>query len=81
MSVILWVGGGVPSDHLPIMDRNSPYRDPPGPLCTETFTAHRPNPRTCSNLLSMRHVRLASGQLTSYWNAFLLPPANECAGR
>ena len=35
------------------------------------LTVHTP-PQTCSNLLMMKHVRLASGWLVSYLNAFLL---------
>ena len=35
------------------------------------LTVEGPLPRACSNLLIMNHVRLASEQLASYWNAFL----------
>ena len=36
-----------------------------GPHCTGT-----PLIRTCSNLFTVKHVRLKSGRLASYWNAF-----------
>ena len=36
--------------------------------CTGTLT---PLPQTCSNLFNVKHVRLASGRLAFYWNAFL----------
>ena len=56
MSVCLSTGGG-PMWLLPMMHWTSPYRD---------------SPQTCSNLFIMEHVRLASGPLASYYNAFLL---------
>ena len=38
---------------------------------TWTSLYRDPTSQTCSNLFIMKHIRLASGRWTSYWNAFL----------
>ena len=50
-------GGGVPCDHYL--------------WCIGLRQPGTPSPRTCWNLFIMKHVRLESGQLVSYWNTFL----------
>ena len=74
-------GGGVPMWLLPMMHQTWPYKDPLVPLprtgtprhvqTCSTWTSLYPLPQTCSNLFIMKYVRLASGRLASYWNAFL----------
>ena len=34
-------------------------------------------PKPCSNLFIMKHLRLASERLASYWNAFLFSTVNR----
>ena len=50
----------------------SPYRDLRGPYCTLTHLGPTtPAPEHILNLFIMKHMRLVSGQLVSYRNAFL----------
>ena len=39
--------------------------------CSARTSLNRAHPWICSNLFVIKHVRLASGRLASYWNVFL----------
>ena len=51
----------------------SPYRDSPNPSCSNLDCAVQEPPP----IPNIRHVRLASGWLTSSWNAFFLLAATK----
>ena len=83
VSVIL-LGGG-PMRPLPTMHWTSLYRDTPSTLPLPRNSLYRQPLTHCTGIPPPQTVQICSlctfAWLTSYWNAFLLPPANEVAGR
>ena len=73
LCVCFWGGGTLPCDHCP-WSIGAPHTGTPT-TCSKSDLHEQdspPPPQTCTNLFILKHVRLESERLASFWNTFLL---------